>query len=474
MKFSKNKIIFLLVALSVIVPFFAKAATLNFVASQNQFVIGDKFSVDVKVDSESAGINAVQATIQFPPDILVATSTDKTDSSFNFWLQDPTIDNNAGKITFIAGSTSGFSGKSLQVLRINFIVKGAGQANINFTDGAITASDGSGTNVLSSMQNLQITSITKQDAQLIPAPKIVKPAVPTGVIPSKPVIQVPLYPDQNSWYNSVSSFIVQWKLPSDVTGVAAVINKEPLTNPNQSDGVFDNKTFSGLSDGIWYLHVRFKNDVGWGPAIHYKISIDTIPPVPFTATIKEGNTTDVINPTVQFETTDQPSGIDFYQVVVDNSAPIKTTSTSVTLPPQNAGTHKIVVSAFDFAGNSSESRISVNIQEKPFFVIGGFSITQSMFFISIIILIFLGILAGWHISYLTKKRVQGKVIIAQRDVVNSFNLISKEIDILLSKYNDGKVDETEIQEIKFSLERLKATTEKIKKYVADNIEEIED
>ncbi len=474
MRFTKNKIVFLLAVLFMIVPFFAKAATLNFVASQNQFVIGDQFSVDVKVDSESAGINAVQATIQFPPDILIATSTDKTDSAFNFWLQDPTIDNNAGKITFIAGATSGFSGKSLQVLKINFIVKGAGQANINFTDGAVTASDGSGTNVLSSMQNLQITSITKQDAKLIPAPKIVKPAVPTGVLPSKPVIQVPLYPDQNAWYNSVSSFIVQWNLPKDVTSVAAVINKEPLTNPTQSNGVFDNETFPGLSDGIWYLHVRFKNDIGWGPTLHYKISIDTIPPMPFTATVKEGNTTDVINPTIQFSTTDQPSGIDFYQVVVDNSAPIKTSSTSLTLPPQNAGAHRITVSAFDFAGNSSESRLTVNIQEKPFFVIGGFSVTQSMFFISIIILIFLGIVAGWHISYLAKKRVQGRVIIAQRDVVNSFNLISKEIDALLLKYNDGQIDEREIQEIKFSLERLKTTTDKIKKYVADNIEEIED
>ncbi len=462
-----------------------KAATLNLVTSQNTFNIGDKFSVDVKIDTENAGINAAQATIKFPADILSVSSTDKTNSVFNFWLQDPTVDNNAGTVTFVAGATVGFTGKSLEAFRINFVVKGAGQANISITDGAVTASDGSGSNVLTAMNGLAITSATVQGTQVISAPTstsalipqqitpVSRPAVPTGKLPQKPEIQVPLYPDPTSWYNVSSNFIVHISLPSDVTDVATDLNKNPSSNPTKSEGLFDNKTFGALDNGVWYLHVRFKNDVGWGPILHYKISVDTIPPQPFSAVVKEGNNTNVINPTLTFETTDQPSGIAFYRIVIDDKTITSTSLTSFTLPPQDSGSHVVVVEAVDQAGNITASRISLYIQGKPFFVIGGFGVSQTLFFVVVIILIILGAGTGWYLGQLEKKKRQMRIVIAQRHVITSFNIITKEIDNLLAKYADDKIDEREAEEMKFALKRLKEEADKIKDYVASNIEEID-
>ncbi len=464
-----------------LLPPSAKAATINLVTSQNIFNIGDKFSVDVKIDSENAGVNAVQATIKFPADILSVTSTDKTNSVFNFWLQDPTVNNNAGTVTFVAGATVGFTGKSLEAFRIFFVVKGAGQANISLTDGAITASDGSGSNVLTAMNGLQITIATTQGTQIITAPTstpqqitpVSRPAVPTGKLPQKPSIQVPLYPDSSSWYNVSSNFITHIDLPPDVTGIATDLNKDPAFSPTKSEGLFDNKTFGALDDGAWYLHVRFKNDIGWGPTLHYKISIDTAPPQPFDALVKEGNNTDVINPTLTFETTDQPSGIAFYRIVIDSKTITSTPLTSFVLPPQSSGSHVVVVEAVDEAGNITASRINLYIQEKPFFMIGGLGVSKTFFFVAIIVLIMLGVASGWYVGRLEKKKRQMRIVIAQRDVITSFNIITKEIDNLLGKYADDKIDEREAEEMKFALKRLKAAADKIKDYVASNIEEIE-
>ena len=76
-------------------------------------------------------------------------------------------------MVFIVGSTSGFSGKSLQILKIVFRTKEAGNADLTFTDAAITASDGSGTNVISTIRGVQITIVPAKEQS--PAPVLSKP-----------------------------------------------------------------------------------------------------------------------------------------------------------------------------------------------------------------------------------------------------------------------------------------------------------
>jgi len=81
---------------------------------------------------------------------------------------------------------------------------------------------------------------------------------------------------------------VNWDLPNDVTAVATEVDQHPDAVPAKSEGLFDNKTFSPLEDGVWYLHVQFKNSIGWGPTLHYRIGIDTAPPLGFSVTSPSG------------------------------------------------------------------------------------------------------------------------------------------------------------------------------------------
>ena len=477
----RNKLFFIIpVVLVFLFPIFVHAATLNLVTDKTSFAIGDTFSVIVRIDSQNTGINAAQATIQFPKDILNVVSVDKSNSVFSFWLADPTFSNDAGTVSFIGGSTSGFTGKSLEALKINFKVTGIGTATLAFTDGAVTASDGSGTNVLSLMNSLTITAVSATGSTVItpttpvvpPPTPIVRPAVPTGKLPVSPSIEVPLYPDPNGWYNEISNFLVKWTLPNDVTDVATAVNQQPSFNPTKSEGLFNNKTFPALSDGIWYLHIRFKNDVGWGPTVHYRIAIDTAPPLQFQITADGGLDTANVAPTINYGTNDQAGPINVYSIFIDNVLATSTQETSFTLPAQSPGNHVIKVEAEDLAGNITTSNVTVHIQEKPFFYIGGLGITQFWFFVGLILILAAGVGIGWYLSRLEKLQRERRTVIAQRDVITSFDTIKKDIEALSKKLEDNVVTSTELDEMKFILKKMSENADKMSKYISENVEEI--
>jgi len=187
--------------------------------------------------------------------------------------------------------------------------------------------------------------------------------VPTEKLPDKPKIEVPLYPDQNAWYNVTPNFLAQWGLPPDISDVATALNKDKAyVPPPRSEGLFEAKTFPTLTDGIWYLHVRFKNNVGWGPAAHFRTAIDTTPPEPFTIESSEGATpTDNPTPTIRFTANDGLSGIRRYFIQVDGAEVISQEKDSLTLSPQAPGKQTVFVKAVDNAGNIRENSIELNI-----------------------------------------------------------------------------------------------------------------
>lgn len=477
--FRRSWILLALVA-SFALPSVAAAATLGFVAGETSLRSGDRLIVDVVIDSENAGVNGVQATIRFPKELLSPTSTDKMNSVFPFWLMEPAIDRGAGTITFMAGSANGVSGKTLQVLRVTFEVVGTGSGALVFTDGAITASDGNGTNVLTHMKGIDLLVAPGASRESVtlgggtpPVTQIMRPAVPTGKRPSAPEVAIPLYPHSGEWYGSIAPFLARWPLPRDVTAVAAEIDKKPATDPTSSEGLFDNKTFPPLSDGLWSVHVRFRNSVGWGTTTHHAIGIDTAPPLPFRVTIKEGRETHVSSPTVSFETKDQPSGIARYRIIVDGKEATSTMATEYLFPALAPGEHRITIEAEDRAGNRTLAETTIVILERPYFAIGWFSLTQFWFFVLLLALVLLAGFAGWYADRLWRARVERKVVIAERDVMNAFALVGSDLK-KLAEYQGQMPSAERDAAIAFLLRELSERVEKARKYTAENIKEIDE
>jgi hypothetical protein len=471
----------------------AHAANMSFVTGVTNAAIGDTIDVSVRIDSQGQTVNAAQGTIQYPNSILQVAHVDHSNSIFNIWAQEPAINSSTGEISFLGGSTNSFSGTSLYILDVTFVAKGTGLATLNFANAGVTSGDGTGANILSNSPPISFriggssgafvatssatstpTAVPSAVVQQTPsAPvQIKRPAVPTTTVPIAPVLSVGLYPDPTAWYNTIGNFLVQWQLPADVTDVATAVNQNPQFDPAVSEGLFGSKTFSAVEEGIWYLHVRFKNSAGWGPTAHYRIAIDTTPPFPFTATLKEGSTTEISAPTVQFETKDQPSGVAFYQILVDGTAAGTSTGATFTLPSLSFGSHSAVVQAVDYAGNITASRLSVTIAQPPFLTIGGVEITAEIFFGTIIAVIILGILIGWWIGRREKAQRKNRVVIAGRDVSTGFGVVEKNIDKLLDAAGNGS-GESQMANIKFLLTATKEEVEKMKHYVSENVEEIE-
>ncbi len=160
---------------------------------------------------------------------------------------------------------------------------------------------------------------------MIPTPiPIIREAIQATGLPDAPQILLPLYPDPDKWYNLVSNFTVSWQLPPDVSAVATALNKNPnYTVPGESEGLFDSKQYSAIQeDGVFYLHARFENNQGWGSTAHYRVAIDTHPPLAFNVQVEGGVSSDDPTPKLLFQTGDALSGIEAYLIQINQEEPI--------------------------------------------------------------------------------------------------------------------------------------------------------
>src|SRR3989344_187928 len=154
MQKSKIKI---LILLSTFYPLFSasvSAATLYLEPPQGQYQQWDTFIVDARIDTEGKCVNAVEANIKFPQDILEAVDFSQGGSILTLWLEKPEISQDKGEVSFIGGIPGGFCGvlpgdpgKSNLLGRIAFRAKISGErASLNFSENSkALLNDGYGT-----------------------------------------------------------------------------------------------------------------------------------------------------------------------------------------------------------------------------------------------------------------------------------------------------------------------------------------
>lgn len=346
------------------------AATMYLVPAEQASSIGQEVSVQVLIDSEGSDINAAQAVIRFPGNILSFSSVDRSKSVFGFWVEDPSVSDSA--LSFIGGTTQGISGKSLQAFTAKFKVIGSGKANFSIGDAIVTAADGKGTNILTSAKG---GSVTVSVSSVSPAPaaapqeqpsKIVRAPASASKLPSLPVLKVNLYPDPARWYNQKGEAIVLWNLPEDVSQVAATIDRNPNGIPADFGKDLSNgKNFGELEEGVWYAHVRFKNNVGNSPVASYRLAIDRTAPPLFKVVSVYGLESDNPQPLITYSAKDSLSGIEKYIINVGPTDVVETKAEEVKLPVLSPGKATISVTAVDQAGNSTKSSVDLNIKPLP-------------------------------------------------------------------------------------------------------------
>lgn len=334
------------------------AASLYFSPATGSYATGKTFSVGVYVANQNQTMNAASGIISFPKDKLEIISLSKSGSIFSLWVQEPSFSNSAGVINFEGIVLNpGFIGSGGKIMTANFKVKSEGQAVINFSSGSVLANDGAGTNILGGMGsgNYKLLAATVSPEPLAEQKSEKKQETALGA-PAAPLVISSTHSDSIKWYNNKNPQF-SWTLPSGVNGVSFYFSQSSASNPGPaSDGIFANKSYKNIEDGVWYFHIKFRNSYGWGPITHFKIQIDTTSPSPFEIKFIDGKETENPRPTVVFETTDSLSGIDYYKIKIGEEdyfdlAFEKLKSNPYILPPQLPGKRNILVKAFDKAGN---------------------------------------------------------------------------------------------------------------------------
>lgn len=347
----------LLFSVGFALPARAQSASLYLSPSTGTYTVGNTFLVQVKVNSGGVAINAADGTLIFDVDDLEVKSISKEGSIFTLWVQEPVFSNSLGTINFAGGKPSpGFTGAAGTIINITFKAKTAGTANLTFASGSVLADDGKGTNILANMGS-GVYSLTGREITPLPPEekKYVPPAV-VGQPPAAPIISSPTHSDENKWYsNNDPDF--NWKLPADVTGVSLVLDESPTSKPGpKSDGLIELKKFEDVENGIRYFHIKFKNQQGWGKITHRKVLIDTRPPEPFKVVVDNENDQTNPTPTFLFETEDLLSGMEYYEVILNEKSHSTTTPTNIKAHPYKPlpllpGKYTLKIKAFDKAGN---------------------------------------------------------------------------------------------------------------------------
>lgn len=349
------------------------AANLQIAPSTGSYSTGQTFTATIQVDPAGDSVNAVEADLTFNTSVLSVVNVSKTGSVFSLWTTEPAFSNTAGTITFGGGSPTPFSARST-LLTVTFRTLTPGTGSVAFGTASALAADGRGTDVLRNKNGGSFTIAAATTPTPNPVPEDQpraenedsNAALAFGDPPRAPEVGSVTFLDPELWYNKVDG-IFTWELPFDVNGLAAEIatssENEPKTiiEPPTEEFVVNAEN---LVDGIQYLSVQFKNQVGWGAITNRKIQIDTTPPEKFKIGVQGGTTLSSF-PLLVFEATDVTSGIDHYELIIADKEPIIVTPDEARLgyllKELEDGTYTIKVTAFDKAGNKMESTAPVLI-----------------------------------------------------------------------------------------------------------------
>jgi len=345
------------------------AATLQISPNTGVYTSGSIFTVRAVLNTSGAAINAAEGTLRFNPQELSVVSVDRSASIFNLWVTEPTFSNSAGTISFSGGLPSGYTGAAGNIFSVTFRANAAATARLSYTDGAVLANDGRGTNIVSAMNG---GTYTVQAPSNQPSAEVIAYIAPANT-PGAPRVRSETHNETRAFSKETTATLA-WTLPAGITQVRTLLDQNPSSIPTRVyETPISSITLEDLKDGVSYFHIQFRNEEGWGKVAHFPLAIDSTAPLSFTPSLT--SEADLSSPvqTILLTSTDATSKVLRYIVRVNNNEPYefldeseKKLLTLETLPP---GYHTILLEAFDEAGNSLVNSLSFTISafEKPRF-----------------------------------------------------------------------------------------------------------
>ncbi|MBI3046003.1 MAG: hypothetical protein HYY86_00450 [Candidatus Harrisonbacteria bacterium] len=124
-----------------LIMFFSAAFGLNLVQAAELYIQlpsqpiyqNDVFPAEIRIRSFGEAINAVQADLNFPANLLEVVTFDKVGSILSLWPKEPSFSNVLGTISMAGGLPNpGFQGQNGLITKIYFRAKNIGEATLKF------------------------------------------------------------------------------------------------------------------------------------------------------------------------------------------------------------------------------------------------------------------------------------------------------------------------------------------------------
>ncbi len=316
----------------------AMASVLFLSPQTGELYTGDTFIVEIKLDAQKENINAIEADMVFPPEILEAVDINIGGSILSHWIEYPDFSNQKGLISLSGGLPfPGFNGDNGLLASVTFKTKKQGEAIIAFQDSSqILLNDGQGgkASLALSGGHYKINSIPEK------LPKIFSST----------------HPDPAKWYSQNTLKITWSKL--DTAIYSYILDRYAFTVPDEyPEDPGTSKAYSDIGEGVWYFHLKTKYQGEWLTPAHFRIQIDTEPPLSFEPRISQSDSVAGGQHFISFNAIDKTSGVDYYEVSEKEGHWVIAQSPYI-LKSKEIDEYFIRIKAIDKAGNLQEEFIS--------------------------------------------------------------------------------------------------------------------
>jgi len=307
--------------------------------------------IAIKVFTGGESINAAEAIVNYDPQMVEVLDIITTNSFCNpdLFIK-KSINNENGKVDIICGlPTPGFSEPSGILAELLIQPLKNGEFTLSFGETTqILANDGLGTNVLrlAINGNYQISEHDKREDIAGP-------------------ILIFSYTHSNSerWYKRKNVHFSWFGIKGATYRYA--LNNIPDFIPGEENITSENSlSFDVDKDGVYYFHLLPEVNGSVGTVAHFKVMIDSTPPLP--PIVKTSQTNINVGEIVRFAFVgqDELSGIQTgYYVKIDEGI-LLPVAPPLYMPFLSSGKHSVTIRVFDRAGNFNDTKVEIKVGMK--------------------------------------------------------------------------------------------------------------
>ena len=311
----------------------ASAASLYFYPQNIDMFEGESAVIEVRLNTEGETINALELNGRVS-DGLSINSIDTSNSLIQIFVEAPKAEN--GTFRFVGGVPKGFSGSGI-IGRLTVTPTRVGSGEVSFKQIKVLANS-------ERAEEVQTRTLTSTINTTVKPKDYIKLSSRTN-------------PIQTNWYAG-KDVNIHWDLVSGAEYSYLVSQDQtavPDDTPDKPSGTMmwqGDIALNDLSDGIYYFSVK---KVGSVTVSRYSILRDNTLPEWVSVKLNKGDVETSGKEYVSFLAKDTTSGIDRYEIKVDNEE-FKTVQ-----PPnyviEKPDYKRIVIRAYDKAGNVIEESI---------------------------------------------------------------------------------------------------------------------